>query len=83
MAKKTLEKRELDLRKAFGKKVRLLRVEAELSQEELAFKVGVEAAYIGGVERAERNLTIRNIGRIADALNLPVQTLFDFRGVAK
>lgn len=83
MAAKDLKKRELELRKQFGLRLRLLRLEARLSQEALGDLAELEAAYISGVERAERNLTLRNIGRLADALNLPIQTLFDFRGVAK
>jgi len=39
-----------------------------LSQEALADLVGVHRTYVGGVERGERNLTLRSVERIADAI---------------
>lgn len=60
----------------FGVRVRRLRQKANLSQEELAAKVGIHRTYMGGVERGERNLGLRNILRIADALDVSPATLF-------
>ncbi len=46
-----------------------------LSQEELAFKSGLHRTYIGAVERGERNITIKSLELIADALNVNLTTL--------
>ena len=53
----------------FGAKVRELRESLGFSQDELAFKAGLHRTYIGSVERGERNVSLRNIIRIAQALN--------------
>ncbi len=60
MNKTTLEK--------FGEKVRNERHKLGLSQEELAAKAGVHRTYIGMIERAEKNITLSNIEKIAKAL---------------
>jgi transcriptional regulator with XRE-family HTH domain len=60
----------------FGERMRALRLEAGLSQEQLATKAGIHRTYIGGVERGERNLSLLNIMRIADALGVPPASLF-------
>ena len=62
--------------KAFGMKVRYFRNCLNLSQEELADKAQLHRTYIGGVERGERNITLHNIFRIADALQVSVKDLF-------
>jgi transcriptional regulator with XRE-family HTH domain len=48
-----------------------------LSQEELAFKADLDRTYIGGIERGERNVSVLNLCRIADALGVPPSTLLD------
>ena len=50
----------------FGKKVQELRIEQNLSQEQLAELAGVHRTYIGMVERAEKNITLRNIAFFCD-----------------
>jgi transcriptional regulator with XRE-family HTH domain len=62
--------------KQFGARVRLLRTQAGLSQEALADRARIHRTYIGGIERGERNLSLRNIDRIARALRVPVADLF-------
>ena len=69
--------RRLDLRVRFGKRVRELRKERSFSQETLAALAGLDRTYMGGVERGERNVSLLNIGRIADALEVPISDLFD------
>lgn len=61
---------------AFGRKVRQFRNEANLSQEKLAELAGVHRTYIGMVERAEKNVTLGNITKIAKALGKPVKAFF-------
>lgn len=55
---------------AFGNKVRQLRKEKGLSQEELSFKADLHRTYIGMIERAEKNITLTNIDKIAKALDV-------------
>ncbi len=52
-----------------------LRMSKSLSQEKLAALAGLHPNYIGSVERAERNVSIDNIERIAAALKVPISTL--------
>ena len=54
----------------------MLREQAGLSQEQLAGKAGIHRTYVGGVERGERNLGLKNVFRIARALGVPVAELF-------
>lgn len=61
---------------AFGSRVRELRRRQGLSQEDLADKCGLHRTYVGGIERGERNPSLRNIGRLADALGVAVRELF-------
>ena len=63
--------------KSFGKRVQLERVKRNLSQEELAEKAGVHRTYIGMIERAEKNITLQNIEKIAKALNVKIKDLFN------
>ncbi len=59
----------------FGKRVREKRAALALSQEELAERAGVHRTYIGMIERAEKNITLGNIEKIAKALNVPLDKL--------
>jgi len=60
----------------FGERVREERKKAGLSQEQLAMKAGLHRTYIGMVERAEKNITLENIEKIAKALGLKISDLF-------
>jgi transcriptional regulator with XRE-family HTH domain len=62
----------------FGKRVRELRQARSLSQEELAFKTGLHRTYLGGIERGERNPSLKNIKAIAKALGVSLSELFRF-----
>lgn len=68
MSKTTLEK--------FGEKVREERHKLGLSQEELASRAGVHRTYIGMIERAEKNITLENIEKIAKALGIRIVDFF-------
>ncbi len=71
MSKTTLEK--------FGEKVRDERHKLNLSQEELAFRAGVHRTYIGMIERAEKNITLENIEKVAKALKININELLTFK----
>ena len=60
----------------FGQQVRELRLQRKLSQEALADEAGLDRSYIGGVERGQRNVSLRNIDKIARALDIPLVDLF-------
>ncbi|HAU0514737.1 TPA: helix-turn-helix domain-containing protein [Legionella pneumophila] len=60
----------------FGQKVREQRLKKNLSQEELASRAKMHRTYIGMIERAEKNITLENIEKIAKALDLTIPELF-------
>lgn len=62
-------------RDILAKNMRRLRAERGLSQEALAHECGINRTYLSAVERAERNVSIDNIGRIATGLRVEPWTL--------
>lgn len=56
----------------FGRRIRQLRTERNLSQEKLAELTGFHRTYIGMVERGERNISLSNIGVFAKAFEMTV-----------
>lgn len=56
----------------FGEKVRDSRKAQRLSQEQLSFKADLHRTYIGMIERAEKNITLLNIEKIAKALEVEI-----------
>jgi transcriptional regulator with XRE-family HTH domain len=65
-----------EILRLFGERLRQIRTERNLSQERLAELAGLDRNYIGQIERAERNVALVNIIRIAKALDIEPQTLF-------
>ena len=63
--------------KNFGERIRFFRKKHDISQEELAHLSTLDRSYIGGVERGERNISLINIFKIANALNISLNHLFD------
>ncbi len=59
----------------FGKKVRAIRLSKKMSQEELAEIANVHRTYIGMIERGEKNITLKNIQKIANALEVQIGEL--------
>ncbi|MBN71296.1 MULTISPECIES: helix-turn-helix domain-containing protein [Gimesia] len=66
-----------DILKRFGERVRELRKEQGYSQENFAYACELDRTYVGGIERGERNVALRNIERIADTLGISVAELMD------
>ncbi|ARK04940.1 MULTISPECIES: helix-turn-helix domain-containing protein [Cellulosimicrobium] len=65
-----------DLQRALGENLRTLRVGRGMSQEDFAEFLGVHRTYMGGVERGERNLTLRSVEKLAERLDVdPVSLL--------
>lgn len=62
----------------FGNRVREIRKEKKLSQEELAVKANLHRTYIGMIERAEKNITLLNIEKIANALEISINEIMVF-----
>lgn len=71
------KRREAQIQKHFGERVRELRKQKELSQEALALACNLDRTYIGGVERGERNISLINIYKISEALGVNGKELFN------
>jgi transcriptional regulator with XRE-family HTH domain len=67
---------ELLVTKRFGERIRFLRKERGLSQEEFAQLCGLDRTYISGIERGLRNVSLRNIETLAESLDVPMSELF-------
>ena len=66
------------IEKKFGDRIKKLRVDKKLSQEEIAHRAGVHRTYLGGIERGERNPSLRNIAALAKALGVSLSELFRY-----
>ena len=66
-----------DLQKTVGANLRAYRLERGISQEAFAELMGVHRTYMGGVERGERNLTLKSVERMAEKLGVEVEELLD------
>lgn len=63
--------------KKFGLFIAEKRQEQGLTQEKLSFKSGLHRTYIGMIERGERNITLVNVMKLAEALNLTLSKMFE------
>lgn len=63
-----------------GKRIKELRKERGLSQEQLGELAGFHFSYIGSIERAEKNISLLNLQKIADALGVTVSNLLLYEG---
>jgi transcriptional regulator with XRE-family HTH domain len=67
---------ETDIKARFGRRLRELRQARGLSQEELAFRAGLHRTYVSSAERGERNVSLVNLERLANALGVHIRDLF-------
>lgn len=68
----------MDIKEIFGKRVKLLRNQMGISQEELADRAEIDRTYITSVECGRRNISIVNVEKLSKALNVSLSKLFDF-----
>jgi len=66
-----------EIQEKLGENIREIRKQKGLSQEELAFRSGLHRTYISDVERGERNVSIKNIEKIAWALGVKPSELLE------
>ena len=66
----------MDIVRVFGTNMKKYRMQRGLSQEAFAEKCGLHRTYISSIERFQRNVSIENIQRIADALDVETYLLF-------
>jgi transcriptional regulator with XRE-family HTH domain len=64
-----------DILNIFGENVRKYRRLLDISQEELAHRADLHRTYIGMIERAEKNITLVNMEKIANALEVKIEDL--------
>jgi len=65
-----------DVRRLVGRNVQQLRIKAGLSQAALAERMGVDRAYVSGLELGQRNPTIVTLWHISEALGVRLQSFF-------
>lgn len=66
-----------DIKILLGNRIRFLRTQMDLSQEELALKAGLDRTYVTSIENGKRNVSIVNIERLATALEHSLSDFFD------
>ena len=66
---------------ALGEAVRSIRLNKGISQERLAELAGIDRSYMGGIERGEHNIALINMGRISNALDIPISRLMKISGL--
>lgn len=67
---------EAEIQRRFGARLRLIRKAKGLSQEDLALEAELNRTYVGSVERGERNVSLINIHRLANALDISPKEFF-------
>ena len=67
-----------DLRNKFGARLRTLRIQKQMTQEQLAAAANISVDFLSLVERGKNSPSFPNIERLAQALGVPVRELFKF-----
>ncbi len=66
------------IQEKIGKRIKELRNQMGISQEELAFRSGIHRTYIASVEVGKRNLTVTVLEKIVNALEISLSKFFEF-----
>ena len=66
----------MDIQKIFGENLRRTRIKSGLSQSKLSSKTGFSPVYINRIEKGKQNISLKNIWRISNILNVPISALF-------
>jgi len=66
-----------DVRRMVGRNLKRLRIAADLSQAELAERMGVDRAYVSGLELGQRNPTVVTLWHTAKALGVQIRSFFE------
>jgi len=69
---------EEDIIKRIGLNITIIRERQGLTQEKLAELADLHRAYVGQIERGEKNIGLKNLEKIAKALNINIRILFDY-----
>ena len=66
------------IKEKVGQRIKELRTQQGLSQEEFAFKCDLDRTYITSLERGKRNISLENLEKIAKAFNMTLSEFFNF-----
>lgn len=69
----------MNIKEKFGKRVKDLRIAKGISQEKLANLADIDRTYMPGIEKGVRNVSITIVEKLANALNVEISELFDFK----
>ena len=72
------DNKNIEFLKAIGRRIRHFRNKNKLSQEKFSFECNLHRTYIGAIERGEKNITITNLKKISDTLQISIIDLFNF-----
>lgn len=67
----------MDIKLKLGQRIKELREKAEMSQKDLAYTADLDRSYIASIENGQRNVSIVNIEKIANALNVTLKEFFN------
>lgn len=72
-----------ELVQTIGERIRRIRKELDLSQEQLAERSGLHTNYVGQVERGEKNVTLETLEKVVTGLDISLEELFRYVGPMK
>lgn len=67
----------MNIKEKIGERIRFLRGTKELSQKDLSYRADLDRSYIASVEKGHRNISIMNIEKICNALNISISSFFN------
>lgn len=67
----------MDIKLKIGQRIKVLREQANMSQKDLAYSADLDRSYIASIENGQRNVSIVNIEKIANALNVTLKDFFN------